>query len=69
MIPKIDDITGIPTFITSDFDEPILYTPARTEFSQPCSSLKIITAFTDCDMNLRIKIQKSSLLSKRFSNL
>ena len=49
MIPKIDDITGIPTFITSDFDEPILYTPARTEFSQPCSSLKIITAFTDCD--------------------
>lgn len=49
MTPKIDDITGIPTFITSDFDEPILYTPARTEFSQPCSSLKIITAFTDCD--------------------
>ncbi len=49
MIPKIDDITGIPTFITSDFDEPVLYTPARTEFSRPCSSLKIITAFTDCD--------------------
>lgn len=33
MIPKIDDITGIPTFITADFDEPVLYTPARTEFS------------------------------------
>lgn len=47
MIPKIDDITGIPTFITSDFDEPILYTPARTEFSQPCSSLKIITIKSD----------------------
>ncbi len=49
MIPKIDDITDIPTFITSDFDEPVLYTPARTEFSRPCSSLKIVTAFTDCD--------------------
>lgn len=49
MIPKIDDITGIPTFITSDFDEPVLYAPARTEFIHPCSSLKIITAFTDCD--------------------
>lgn len=40
MIPKIDDITGIPTLITSDFDEPILYTPARTEFSHPCSSFE-----------------------------
>lgn len=45
----IDEITGISTFITSDFDEPVLYKPARTEFSEPCSSLKIITAFTDCD--------------------
>lgn len=49
MIQKIDDITGIPTFITSDFDEPVLYSPARTEFINPCNSLKIITAFTDCD--------------------
>ena len=49
MIQKIDDITGIPTFITSNFDEPILYTPARTDFIRPCSSLKIITAFTDCE--------------------
>lgn len=32
MIPKIDDITGIPTFITSDFDEPILYTPREQSF-------------------------------------
>lgn len=40
MISKIDDITGIPTFITSNFDEPVLYAPARTEFIHPCSSLK-----------------------------
>lgn len=49
MIASIEPLTGIPTFLTKDFDEPILYTPARTEFLQPCSSLKIITAFTDCD--------------------
>lgn len=49
MIQKIANMTGISTFITSDFDEPVLYTPARTEFLHPCSSLKIITAFTDCD--------------------
>ena len=35
MIPKIDNITNIPTFITSDFDEPVLYTPARTDFVHP----------------------------------
>ena len=49
MIKSIDDITGKPTFITSNFDEPVLYDPARVEFPTPCSSLKIITAFTDCD--------------------
>ena len=49
MIPRIDNTTGIPTFITSDFDEPVLYMPARTECLSPCPSLKIITAFTDCD--------------------
>ena len=49
MIQKIDEITKIPTFITGDFDEPVLYTPARTEFVHPCTSLKIITAFTDCE--------------------
>ena len=38
-----------PTFITSKFDEPVLYAPARTEQANPCNSLKIITAFTDCD--------------------
>lgn len=48
-IPRIDEITQIPTFITADFDEPLLYSPARTDFVHPCTSLKIITAFTDCD--------------------
>lgn len=34
---------------TSNFDEPVLYAPANLKFDNPCSSLKIITAFTDCD--------------------
>lgn len=49
MIPGIDDITKMPTFITSSFDEPVLFAPARVENISPCHSLKIITAFTDCD--------------------
>ena len=36
-------------FITDNFDEPVLYAPARTDQSSPCTSMKIITAFTDCD--------------------
>lgn len=42
-------IDKTPTFITSGFDEPVLYAPARVEGIHPCNSLKIITAFTDCD--------------------
>ena len=34
---------------TSNFDEPVLYAPANLKSDNPCSSLKIITAFTDCD--------------------
>ena len=49
MIPRFDDITKEPTFVTSAFDEPVLYAPARVERASPCNSLKIITAFTDCD--------------------
>lgn len=49
MQQKIDSITNLPTFITSDFDEPVLYAPARTKFINPCPSLNIITAFTDCE--------------------
>ena len=29
MIQKIDKITGLPTFLVSDFDEPVLYKPAK----------------------------------------
>lgn len=42
-------IDKTPTFITSGFDEPVLYAPARVEGIHPCNTLKIITAFTDCD--------------------
>ena len=49
MIRRIDEITKEPTFITSSFDEPILYAPARVERLSPCNTLRIITAFTDCD--------------------
>ncbi|MBR0349525.1 MAG: NgoFVII family restriction endonuclease [Clostridia bacterium] len=49
MICKYDNLTGLPTFLTSEFDEPVLYAPARTDFISPCPSLKIITAFTDCE--------------------
>ena len=37
------------TFISCGFDEPILYAPARVNNLCPCSKLKIVTAFTDCD--------------------
>ncbi len=37
------------TFISSGFDEPVLYAPARTGSQHSCSALKIVTAFTDCD--------------------
>ncbi|MBO4693326.1 MAG: NgoFVII family restriction endonuclease [Clostridia bacterium] len=46
---KTDSITKLPTFISDKFDEPVLFTPARAEFVHPCNSLKIITAFTDCE--------------------
>ena len=49
MISAVDEVSCVPTFITSNFDEPILYKPARTDFSSPCTSLIIITAFTDCE--------------------
>lgn len=49
MMQRTSAIDGTPTFITSGFDEPVLYAPARTERIHPCNSLKIITAFTDCE--------------------
>lgn len=52
-------LDGTPTFLSADFDEPILYAPARVENSTPCNSLKIITAFTDCDrISTHMKICK-----------
>ena len=50
MIPeRIDSTTKMPSFITTSFDEPVLFAPARSEFRYPCNTLKIITAFTDCE--------------------
>lgn len=49
MIQSRDDIYKEPTFLCSDFDEPVLYSPARIERITPCHTLKIITAFTDCE--------------------
>lgn len=40
---------NLSQFISSDFDEPVLYAPARIEMATPCNSLKIVTAFTDCE--------------------
>ena len=42
-------VNNLPTFLSSSFDEPVLYSPARVEQNTPCTSLKIITAFTDCE--------------------
>ncbi len=44
-----NNINEQPTFIHTEFDEPVLYAPARSEQSISCNSLKIITAFTDCE--------------------
>ena len=48
MIDHVDDLGRI-TFITNSFDEPVLYAPARTDCLGACDTLKIITAFTDCE--------------------
>lgn len=49
MISRFDEITKEPTFLSGQFDEPVLYSPARIEQITPCPSLKIVTAFTDCE--------------------
>ena len=67
MIPLISDITGGHTFIHEKFDEPVLYAPARIEQSTPCSSLKIVTAFTDCERISTHMIQLAEgIKNKRF---
>lgn len=58
------------TFISSGFDEPVLYAPARVENELPCNSLKIITAFTDCEristhmINLQEGMQNGRFIKK-----
>ncbi len=47
MIPKI--VFNKPTFLTCNFDEPVLYAPARVNQYSPSNILKIITGFTDCE--------------------
>ena len=37
------------SFIDSDFDEPVLYAPARTDGDAKCTRLSIVTAFTDTE--------------------
>ncbi len=49
MSQEIGRLYNVPSFLTSSFDEPVLYAPARVEQLSPCNSLKIITAFTDCE--------------------
>lgn len=49
MIGPVHEITGEPTFLKEKFDEPVLYSHARVEQAWPCTDLKIITAFTDCE--------------------
>lgn len=68
MIGRRDEITKQPTFLHSNFDEPILYAPARVDQLSPCSSLKIITAFTDCERISTHMINLSDgMKSNRFS--
>lgn len=49
MIESFDKVTNGRTFLSSGFDEPVLYAPARLDSVHPCNSLKIVTAFTDCE--------------------
>lgn len=49
LFPRIDEFTGGPTFLHDNFEEPILFAPARVKQLTPCNSLKIVTAFTDCE--------------------
>lgn len=67
MIPKIDEITKEETFISEKFDEPVLYAPARIENLSPCNSLKIVTAFTDCErISTHMIALQEGIENKRF---
>lgn len=59
-----------PLFLSSRFDEPLLYAPARVEQPYPCNNLKIITAFTDCERISTHMINLSEgIKNGRFVNL
>ncbi len=47
MIPKT--VFNQPSFLTNNFDEPVLYAPARVNQYSPSNILQIVTAFTDCE--------------------
>ncbi len=67
MFRFVSGYTGDTTFIHEKFDEPVLYAPARIEQSRPCSSLKIVTAFTDCERISTHMIQLAEgMKNKRF---
>lgn len=67
MVRIFDEGTNEPTFLTKDFDEPVLYAPARVERLRPCDSLKIVTAFTDTDrISTHMINLKDGMNTKRF---
>ncbi len=67
MVPFVSGYIGNNTFIHEKFDEPVLYAPARVEQSKPCNSLKIVTAFTDCERISTHMIQLAEgIKNKRF---
>ena len=67
MVRIFDEGTNEPTFLTKDFDEPVLYAPARVERLRPCDALKIVTAFTDTDrISTHMINLKDGMKTKRF---
>ena len=67
MIQRIDEITKEETFISEKFDEPILYAPARIGNLSPCNSLKIVTAFTNCErISTHMIALQERIKNKRF---
>lgn len=68
MITRFNDPKS---FISSSFDEPVLYMPARFEAwpgASPCTNLKIITAFTDCErISTHMIALKEGMINQRFA--
>lgn len=46
---NVNSTNNQKNFLFTGFDEPILYAPARLSSKHPCNSLKVVTAFTDCE--------------------